>query len=60
MTNKHIGSSFDKFLEEEGLLVDAQSTAAQRVAKNGNATEHVYAQKTAAREKVACQEKDQD
>ena len=33
MTKKHIGSSFDNFLEEEGLLVDAQSTAAQRVAK---------------------------
>jgi len=59
MTNKHIGSNFDNFLEEEGLLVDAQSTAAQRVAKKDNVTEHEYAQKTDTRAKVANRGKDQ-
>lgn len=29
--NKRIGSSFDDFLEEEGLLEDANATAAKRV-----------------------------
>ena len=29
--NKHIGSDFDSFLEEENLLADAQATAVKRV-----------------------------
>lgn len=31
MTNKHIGSNFDDFLEEEGLLAKAQAVAIARV-----------------------------
>jgi hypothetical protein len=31
MTNKHIGSSFDDFLNEEGLLAEAQAVAVARV-----------------------------
>lgn len=29
--NKHIGSPFDDFLQEEGLLADAEATAIKRV-----------------------------
>jgi hypothetical protein len=29
--NKHIGSSFDEFLQEEGLLAKAEATAVKRV-----------------------------
>ena len=29
--NKHIGSSFDDFLQEEGLLAEAEATAVKRV-----------------------------
>ena len=29
--NKHIGSSFDNFLQEEGLLAEAEATAVKRV-----------------------------
>jgi predicted XRE-type DNA-binding protein len=31
MTNEHIGSDFDDFLREQGLLEDAESVAAKRV-----------------------------
>jgi predicted XRE-type DNA-binding protein len=31
MANKHIGSDFDEFLREEGMLDDAESVAAKRV-----------------------------
>ncbi len=31
MTNKHIGSDFDDFLEEEGLLAEVEGTAVKRV-----------------------------
>ncbi|HQP97171.1 MAG TPA: helix-turn-helix domain-containing protein [bacterium] len=31
MRNKHIGSRFDGFLEEEGLLAEAEATAIKRV-----------------------------
>ena len=31
MTNKHMGSNFDEFLSLEGLLVEAEATAAKRV-----------------------------
>jgi hypothetical protein len=31
MTNKHIGSSFDDFLEEEGILAEANAVAIKRV-----------------------------
>ncbi len=31
MKNKHIGSNFDDFLEEEGLLEEAESVAAKRI-----------------------------
>ncbi len=31
MANKHIGSNFDDFLEDEGLLAEAQATAVSRV-----------------------------
>ena len=31
MKNKHIGSSFDDFLEEEGILAEAQAIAVARV-----------------------------
>lgn len=31
MSKKNIGSSFDDFLEEEGLLADAETTAIKRV-----------------------------
>ena len=31
MKNKHIGTSFDDFLQEEGLLADAEATAVKRV-----------------------------
>jgi len=30
-TKKHIGSNFDDFLKEEGLLEDAESIAAKRI-----------------------------
>ena len=30
-TNRHIGSDFDEFLREEGLLADAQAVAIKRV-----------------------------
>ena len=29
--NKHVGSSFDDFLREEGLLAEAEATAVKRV-----------------------------
>lgn len=29
--NKHIGSDFDEFLQEEGLLADAEAAAVKRV-----------------------------
>ncbi|MEJ2745622.1 MAG: hypothetical protein P8123_08080 [bacterium] len=29
--NKHIGSSFDEFLQEEGILVEAEAAASRRV-----------------------------
>ena len=29
--NKHIGSSFDSFLQDEGLLAEAEATAVKRV-----------------------------
>lgn len=31
MKNKHIGSSFDDFLEDEGILAEAQAEAVARV-----------------------------
>ena len=31
MNEEHIGSSFDDFLEEEGLLAEAEAVAAKRV-----------------------------
>ena len=31
MANKHIGSGFDEFLRDQGLLDDAESVAAKRV-----------------------------
>ncbi|WP_137168959.1 hypothetical protein [Marinomonas sp. FW-1] len=31
MTNKHIGSSFDEFLEEEGILAETNAVAIKRV-----------------------------
>ena len=31
MKNKHIGSSFDDFLHEEGLLADIETTAVKRI-----------------------------
>ncbi|HOE10301.1 MAG TPA: Fis family transcriptional regulator [bacterium] len=31
MKNKHIGSRFDDFLEEEGLLAESEATAIKRV-----------------------------
>lgn len=31
MGNKHIGSDFDDFLEEEGLLAEAEATALKRI-----------------------------
>lgn len=31
MKNKHVGSSFDSFLEEEGLLAEAEAAAVKRV-----------------------------
>jgi DNA-binding Xre family transcriptional regulator len=31
MTNKHMGSDFDDFLEEEGLLAEVEATAVKRV-----------------------------
>ena len=31
MKNKHIGTSFDDFLGEEGLLAEAEATAVKRV-----------------------------
>jgi len=31
MKNKHIGSDFDDFLKEEGLLAEAEATAVKRV-----------------------------
>ena len=31
MANKHIGSKFDDFLEDEGLLAEAQAAAVSRV-----------------------------
>ena len=31
MSKKHIGSTFDDFLEEEGLLEESESVAAKRV-----------------------------
>jgi antitoxin HicB len=30
-TNNHIGSDFDEFLEDEGLLAEAEATAVKRV-----------------------------
>ena len=29
--NRHIGSSFDDFLQDEGLLADAEATAVKRI-----------------------------
>jgi len=31
MNEKHLGSSLDSFLEEEGLLIEAETVAAKRV-----------------------------
>ncbi len=31
MKDKHIGSSFDDFLQEEGLVAEAEATALKRV-----------------------------
>lgn len=31
MNNKHLGSNFDDFLEEEGLLAEVEATAIKRV-----------------------------
>ena len=31
MTNKHLGSSFDNFLEEEGILAETNAVAIKRV-----------------------------
>ncbi len=31
MKNKHIGSDFDDFLKEEGLLAEVEATAAKRI-----------------------------
>jgi antitoxin HicB len=31
MKNKHIGANFDSFLQEEGVLEEAQATAVKRV-----------------------------
>lgn len=31
MKNKHMGTSFDDFLQEEGLLAEAEATAVKRV-----------------------------
>ncbi len=31
MTNRHVGSSFDDFLEEEGLLAETEAVAVKRV-----------------------------
>ena len=30
-TNRHIGTDFDEFLEDEGLLAEAEATAVKRV-----------------------------
>lgn len=30
-TNEHIGSDFDDFLQQEGLLAEAEATAVKRV-----------------------------
>jgi antitoxin HicB len=30
-TNKHVGSDFDEFLEDEGLLAETEATAVKRV-----------------------------
>ncbi|OGV66479.1 MAG: Fis family transcriptional regulator [Lentisphaerae bacterium RIFOXYB12_FULL_65_16] len=37
--NRHIGSNFDDFLREEGLLADAEATAVKRVIAHQIATE---------------------
>jgi len=31
MENKHVGSSFDDFLQEEGLMAEAETTALKHV-----------------------------
>lgn len=31
MSTKHLGTDFDSFLEEEGLLEEAEATATKRV-----------------------------
>jgi antitoxin HicB len=31
MSNKHMGSSFDNFLEEEGILAETEAVAVKRV-----------------------------
>jgi hypothetical protein len=31
MNNKHLGSDFDAFLQDEGLLAEAEATAIKRV-----------------------------
>ncbi len=31
MKNKHVGSDFDEFLEEEGILAETEATAVKRV-----------------------------
>jgi hypothetical protein len=31
MKNKHVGSAFDDFLQEEGLLAEAEATAVKRI-----------------------------
>ena len=39
MTNRHIGSDFDQFLAEEGLLGESAATAVKRVIAHQIATE---------------------
>ncbi|MGB9498616.1 MAG: XRE family transcriptional regulator [Dissulfuribacterales bacterium] len=31
MKNKHVGSNFDNFLQEEGLMAEAEATAIKRI-----------------------------
>ena len=38
MCNKHIGSSLDSFLEEEGILEDCETAAKKRLCENHGGT----------------------